>query len=586
MPISHDGNIDLVFFGSQAISDVYHGTDLVYTKFRDRLYTVPGVYTMAIPRGYYQVVVRGGGGAGGDGATQSSGTRYLPQGTGGAGGKGQIDDATFVLTQAVNATIQVGAGGLTYANGGNGGAPGDSDKAQGGAGGGGGHASYLMMDTEVADVPYYGWATQPVSSGIYEGPTTTFYITYNNDNPQLAYISSTRLDGDYGSFVLINGQTYTNNQQLYYYSDSSTLEATIAINNGTVTLEAVGTNDLANTYTPLDVSSQFVGGVVLTQTDTPAVNDTVYDETFTAVGVITSIVGTTIEYNSVFYSTYSAKDTTHEEVINTDMYCAQGGGGGGGSGTGRVEYSRYGTGGGGAGGGGYYYTDINGIEINYAGKKGGNGGVHNSGVPTGVGVAGNAMFPNCYSTGGTKGTEGTVGGPGATGGGASGGAGGFCGNESHDWASTGAGGAGAGGDYDAGGGGAGYDTAAAYNYHTVPTSTTAENLAYGVTGDYGVGGTTSTNGSSGFVYLKRLGRIIDPEIIDLGMVATAVPDSIDDAGTIDGAVSETEDAGEITGTVSETDNAGAIFVPTDSTPWVLGSITDAVSDTTDCGNIM
>lgn len=210
------------------------------------------------------------------------------------------------------------------------------------------------------------------------------------------------------------------------------------------------------------------------------------------------------------------------------------------------------------------------------------------------GTAGNTTdFPDIKSGAGgagySNGSAGWInisGGAAASGGGASGASGGGWGDYSSGGSEGGGGGGGAAGDDIAGGGGSSYRGGqAASNHYTTPLST-ENNLGETVSTGWGTGGTTNTNGSDGWIYIERIGRIIIPNVMDLGLLSTADPQSLDNAGAITGIVAESDDAGSITGTVSDTDDAGTIYTPVPATPWVLGSITDAVSETTNCGNIM
>jgi hypothetical protein len=106
--------------------------------FKDVFIDTVGTTTVKLPKGIYQVVSRGAGGAGG----QNSNT------SGGAGGKGLLKQDFITLTANKVGSVVVGAAGITRANGGNGGSKGDSTDApqKPGDGGGGGHASYLLLD--------------------------------------------------------------------------------------------------------------------------------------------------------------------------------------------------------------------------------------------------------------------------------------------------------------------------------------------------------------------------------------------------------------------------------------------------------
>ena len=274
-------------------------------------------------------------------------------------------------------------------------------------------------------------------------------------------------------------------------------------------------------------------------------------------------------------------------IINDSITSANAGGGGGGGGgagqAGRNAGSRQS-----GSGGGYYrleysYDEQTGVIIpsivSIAGK---------TGVTQANGIEGNtADFPNIYSGNG-KGGQATSGYAGANGGGASGGGAGRGTNDGGSY-SGGAGG-GAGGSEDAGGGTGGTTVVASktgdsgYNAHTIPTDTTAENAEYGIIGDYGIGGTTATDGQGGCVVIRLVNTASD--FMNLGDISTLVPAETDDAGSITGTTESSDDAGLITGTVESSDDAGTIYTETESTPWALGLITETVSETTNCGNIM
>lgn len=184
-----------------------------------------------------------------------------------------------------------------------------------------------------------------------------------------------------------------------------------------------------------------------------------------------------------------------------------GGGGGGGGGAGRDRYS----GGGGGGGGGGYYRFADGVITSVPGQKGGKGAKYwDTG---GAGVNGNTQdFPSIASGHGGRGGAGSGSGPGgaaAYGGGASGaGGGGGDGNSSNAYGGRGAGGAGgsetAGGGRQGGGGGTGATEAS--NLIDTPIAGT-DYQGNVVTSGWGVGGTTNTNGSDGWVYIVRTGDI-------------------------------------------------------------------------------
>ena len=116
---------------------------LMYANlWKDLFLITPGLAVINMPKGVYQVVVRGSGGAGGN--NDSAGTRK-----GGAGGKGLLNSGFVTISESTTADVYVGNQGKTYANGGNGGAKGDNTDApvNAGNGGGGGEPSYFKTNT-------------------------------------------------------------------------------------------------------------------------------------------------------------------------------------------------------------------------------------------------------------------------------------------------------------------------------------------------------------------------------------------------------------------------------------------------------
>lgn len=201
---------------------------------------------------------------------------------------------------------------------------------------------------------------------------------------------------------------------------------------------------------------------------------------------------------------------------NDYFYAANGGGGGGGGGGAATNNRRYDAGGAGGGGGGFYKiasNSQNGFSVtSMAGKAGKNStGYYTAGSVGENGYYINSKDLNIYAGGGGNGT-GAVGAGQARYRGASGSSGGG-GPANSNTGAGGNGGGGAGGCEDAGGGANARNTKySQYNSSlaptnagkTTPTNTLAENQSYGVNADYGKGGTTNTNGSQGFVIVKRI----------------------------------------------------------------------------------
>lgn len=138
-------------------------------QWKDLLITEAGTNIFTLPKGIYQIVVRGAGGAGG--------VIGVSGGACGAGGKGKLSAQFVTVPHTVKATAYVGAGGLIKTDGGNGGYGGGNGSRYGVAsnltgadtssgGGGGGYPSYI----EISSSYYYALGGGGGGSG---GRTTT-----------------------------------------------------------------------------------------------------------------------------------------------------------------------------------------------------------------------------------------------------------------------------------------------------------------------------------------------------------------------------------------------------------------------------
>lgn len=155
MPIFFgDKNITEIYFGNNRIGEVYYGSVLVYSAWKDVFVNTPGSYVYNLPKGKYDIVIRGSGGAGG----QSGLVVGYPSGTGGAGGKGQIFAKTIELNEPLDVEVFVGQPGSPTGNGGTGGRRDGAGAISGGTGGGGGFPSYIKSVKTVSD----GTTTRPV----------------------------------------------------------------------------------------------------------------------------------------------------------------------------------------------------------------------------------------------------------------------------------------------------------------------------------------------------------------------------------------------------------------------------------------
>ena len=284
--------------------------------------------------------------------------------------------------------------------------------------------------------------------------------------------------------------------------------------------------------------------------------------------------------------------------IDMNNYIAVGGAGGGGGGGSGTNNSYFAVGAGGGGGGGYYRVSvINGLveAESVKGKDGGHGGydLWSGGQ---AGVEGNVTdFPDVTSgRSGGRGHSGwsySDGQAGASGGGASGAGGDTDGGNDLGYGGSAGGGA-AGSDVAGGGSGGitGSSGSSASNHYTQPIDTLEENQEYGVNSNYGIGGTSNQDGSQGFIIIQRLQEVPTPipfTILNLGNIVLLPVEEYKDADYISGEVIEISDAGSINSNVSETNDAGLILniAPADI-DWILGSVTENVEDTYNCGNII
>ena len=222
---------------------------------------------------------------------------------------------------------------------------------------------------------------------------------------------------------------------------------------------------------------------------------------------------------------------TYIHFSNNQIVYANGGGGGGGGGEGSSGTVRYSNPGGGGGGGGFYRLNTTTLEIaSVPGKPGGGAGAGNDGsaLPA-AGQAGNADFPQVYSGAGGAGNH-SAGGARATGGGASGGGGG-CSSGNSSGAAGGGGGGGGGGSPDAGGGAGGSGSwqngGTAYNHHTTPTTAydylgRSTNLGRGGQGQTSSKG--ATNGYNGWFFIIKLQNSTP---WDMGTITDAVTQTVD-----------------------------------------------------------
>lgn len=395
---------------------------------------------------------------------------------GGAGGKGDLSVGIFTIDNETTVIINVGDSGLTYANGGNGGVKGNTTDApvDPGSGGGGGKPSYILNSTT-----YY------IANGGGGGGGAG-----GSDTNNARYSDGGSGGGGGGYYRLGSYQNTTHaiefwideeaTDPLYQLTDvpqpDSGWYLDVTIPNGTT----------LNVGQRFEGSSMVWASVIIT---------------------VEAISGTNITFRGNGYG--GLLGNTDFGTITRDIMT----------------------------------SPIFGLE-NVPGQKGGTGTlIYQSGsvYSNTPGVAGNMDFPELYSGAGGAGNGsggGVAGASGASGGGASGGGGGRgLGNDPSSRA--GGGGGAAGGSPDAGGGqgGTGYRSGDnGLNHHTTPTSTAKENAEYGIVGNYGVGGGPNINGTSGFVYIRKLNT--RKTVWDLGLITEAVTDT-NDMGSVDDTVSST-----------------------------------------------
>jgi len=115
---------------------------LTFQNFYPKLYTNAGnEISILLTAGKYDVIMRGAGGAGGD----SGENGFDSAGVGGCGASGELAVFNIDITEATYVRAYIGKAGLTYAEGGNGGAGGPSNQRVGGNGGGAGDPTILWI---------------------------------------------------------------------------------------------------------------------------------------------------------------------------------------------------------------------------------------------------------------------------------------------------------------------------------------------------------------------------------------------------------------------------------------------------------
>lgn len=506
---------------------------LFYQNLFPKEFYTPGHYQTYMIPGTYYVITRSAGGAGGE----NGGNGSWSGGVGGAGGYGEITSQIITVKDFTVADVYVGAGGKLRANSGNGGAggsPAGSGKS-GGNGGGGGEPSYVVINSYLVSAEAGGGGGG--GGGCAGGPGRR---------------AGGGAGGGGGGYYKLgtSNANILRTINIHYYEIFEE-----EVNGFAIEPLMDGVQDIA--YVEIPANEEIYVGKVFSRTST--YTDTSFGVTMNC--VTTATVKEIKNNGNVVFNCSEAIEsiapvTKDLEVENISS-----------QGTITIVSVDGKTGGTGAN---YYQY----------GSAGQNGRTTDGGnlITAGRGGGGNH-----YQTG--------AGGAGGTGFGASGGGGnaGDKNDHTHGDSKGGFGGGGAGGSITAAGGGItvqdwGTVATAGYNHFTTPVDTTEENAEYGITGNYGTGGTTATEGQGGCVIIRLVNTAT--EFIDLGDVVTSVPTTIDNAGTITGETEESDDAGTITGTVESSDDAGLIYEPTSATPWALGLITEAVTETKNCGNIM
>lgn len=505
---------------------------LFYQNLFPKEFYTPGHYQTYLIPGSYYVISRSAGGAGGE----NGGNGSWSGGVGGAGGYGEITSQIITVKDFTIADVYVGAGGKLSANGGNGGAggsPAGSGKS-GGNGGGGGEPSYVVINSYLVSAEAGGGGGG--GGGCAGGPGRR---------------AGGGAGGGGGGYYKLGTPTLNTLRAVTIYFYSYLENDQIMWNFST----EPGESD--TTYVEIPANEELYVGKSFSRTQTVSGvidNTSVITATVKEIKNNGNVVFDCSYYDTLLFTSEQRKDLEVENLVTVQGSFAIISVAGKTGGTG-ANYYQYGS-------AGQNGRTTDGGNLIIAGRGG--GGSH-------------------YQTG--------AGGAGGTGFGASGGGGnaGDKNDHTHESAKGGFGGGGAGGSITAAGGNItvqnwGTVATAGSNHFTTPVDTTAENAEYGITGNYGTGGTTATEGQGGCVVIRLVNTAT--EFIDLGDVVTSVPTTIDDAGTITGETEESDDAGTITGTVESSDDAGLIYDSTSATPWSLGLITEAVTETKNCGNII
>ena len=280
-------------------------TDEISSTLINRKYLTPGTYKLFLEPGFYQFGGRSGGGAGGE--SSSYNLAY-----GGCGGSGELFNEFISIYEPTEIEIQVGSGGLTYSEGGNGGFGGDQTDAPEypGCGGGGGRPSSINIVTEE-------FSRALGKSGGGGGGGAGAYDTRPG-----RYADGASGGGGGGLYMLSSFRNAWNilnkSFHLYAFHDEST---------NTNYLSEVMTNDtLIETFSLVQNTEYTVGEVLLEGTTLNLiVSDMRYETIYTTAALVFEAV---YKDSDTVFSTITI-DNIYKRSVNTATYNGKKGGKGG-----------------------------------------------------------------------------------------------------------------------------------------------------------------------------------------------------------------------------------------------------------------
>jgi len=157
---------------------------------------------------------------------------------------------------------------------------------------------------------FYAWKNQITGSDAiaYVGGR---YNVYLNNNNYIYFSTETETDTYLGHFFITKGTQYEDMQQMVNLGGGNTIN--LSISGGIVRISAYVGGVEAGNVIPLDISDNFKR-VIYTLSDTPSIDDKVYDDNFVLIGMVSGTGIGTIDVDRTTNDRYITGDTTHEII--------------------------------------------------------------------------------------------------------------------------------------------------------------------------------------------------------------------------------------------------------------------------------